>query len=556
MARTIRTCSLAGAALAVVLVAAPASAARLVTYRPSAMTMFAGARAAELRGDSRRAASLYASLAAADPSNKVVADRAVGQAIASGDMALALRLIGKRAPVTLAVDARLLLAADALRGRRPDQAVQILQLDAPSGSLKFLAQPVLAWTLIERRDPRAQQAIDAIPADSVASPLRVELGAFALLAQRNTAAADVLARRAIDAGGGRAIALRLAFADAFLKAGDQARALALLDTAEPAVRRARALVAAGRRPGTGVETAAQGLALILDALALDLNRESGQSLPIVLTQIARSADPDNDYHRILSGSLMSQADRADDALAALRTIDDRSVYASQAHDAEVNALTKANRKPEALARAQAFAQARDADYTDWGRLADALDASDRQADAASAYARAIALLPADLPNAWQFYLLHGAMLERSGRWDQARGSLEKARALAPQSPTVLNYLGYAQLERGENLDAAEALIAEAHRLSPDDASITDSLGWAQFKRGKLSEAIKTLTEAATKDATEAEIHEHLGDALYSAGRRFEARNSWNAALVVADDKGRARIQSKLQSGLGATNAAK
>ena len=556
MGRTIRTCSLGGAALAAVLLAAaPASAVRVASYRPSAASTFVGARAAELRGDSRRAAALYAALAAADPANTVLADRAISQAISAGDMPLALRLVGNRPPVGFGVDGRLLLAANALRSRRAEQAVQLLQLDAPSGSLKFLAQPVLAWTLIERRDPRAMQAIEGIPADGVSAPLKIELSAFALIRQGNTAAAEPLARRAIETGGGRAVALRLAFADALSRAGDRNRALALLDTAEPAVRRARLLVAAGRRPGAAVETAAQGFGLILDALALDLNRETGQSLPISLIQVARFADPASDYHRLLAGALLGEAGRTDDALASVRGVDERGIFVSQARDSEVNLLTKAGRTPEALNRAQAFAQAGNADHTDWGRLADTLDSADRQADAAVAYARAIALLPPDLPNAWQFHLLHGAMLERSGRWNEARLALDKARALAPQSPTVLNYLGYAQLERGENLDSAEALIAEAHRLAPEDASITDSLGWAQFKRGKVAEAIRTLAQAAAKDPAEAEIHEHLGDALYTAGRRFEARHSWNAALIVANDKVRSRIQAKLQSGLAPSNAA-
>jgi len=551
VAPIIRTCSLGAALAAALLAAVPASATRLVNYRPSAASTFVGARAAELTGDSRRAALLYAQLAAADPANAVIANRAISQAIAAGDMPLALRLIGKRAPAELAVDARLVLAVDALKARRADDAVRLLNLDAPSGSLKFLAQPLAVWTLIERRDPGALAAIQAIPAEGVAAPLRTELTAFALLSQRNPAAADPLARQAIDAAGGRGIALRLAFADGFVRAGDQVRALALLDSGEPAVQRGRALVTAGRRPGLAVETAVQGFGLILDALALDLNRDrdTGQSLPVSLVQVARFADPASDYTRVLAGALLGEASRVDDALATLRAVDERSLFATQAHDAEVNLLVKADRKPEALARASAYTQARGADYADWGRLADVLDGSGRQAEAATAYARAIALLPPGLPNAWQFYLLHGAMLERSSRWNEARASLGKARALAPQNPTVLNYLGYAQLERGENLDAAEALIAQAHRLAPDDASITDSLGWAQFKRGKLMDAIRTLTEAAAKDPTEAEIHEHLGDALFTAGRRFEARNSWNAALVVADDKGRARLQTKLQTGL-------
>jgi Flp pilus assembly protein TadD len=120
---------------------------------------------------------------------------------------------------------------------------------------------------------------------------------------------------------------------------------------------------------------------------------------------------------------------------------------------------------------------------------------------------------------------------------------------------VLNYLGYARLERGERLDEAEALIAEASRRAPDNASITDSLGWAQFKRGKVAEAIATLQRAAAGDPAQSEIHEHLGDALYTAGRRYEARFAWQAALVTAEEDVRQRVQDKINAGLTAASAA-
>ena len=43
--------------------------------------------------------------------------------------------------------------------------------------------------------------------------------------------------------------------------------------------------------------------------------------------------------------------------------------------------------------------------------------------------------------------------------------------------------------------------------------------------------------------------EHLGDALYKAGRRIEARFSWRAALVTAENKMKARIEHKIETGL-------
>jgi Flp pilus assembly protein TadD len=99
------------------------------------------------------------------------------------------------------------------------------------------------------------------------------------------------------------------------------------------------------------------------------------------------------------------------------------------------------------------------------------------------------------------------------------------------------------------------MIRKASELAPDNASIIDSLGWAQYKRGKLGEAIPTLQLAAQKDPVQAEIHEHLGDALYKSGRRFEARFAWEAALVTAEDDIASRVKAKLASGLTPTNAA-
>ncbi|MCW3797438.1 tetratricopeptide repeat protein [Sphingomonas sp. BN140010] len=551
MARTIRTCSLG---LALALAAAPALASTSA-YRPSGPSTFVGARAAELQGDPRRAAVLYAALSAADPTNSIVANRAISQAISAGDMPLALRLASARQPASLALDARLLLTAERLRTRKPDQAIALLNLPSDSGSLNFLVQPVQAWALAERRNPAALSVLSAIPAGSVSSPIVPELRALMLLRLKRGAEAEPFARQAVAQAGGRAVPLRIAIADGYMQLRDPQRALAFLDGSDPTTHKARALVQAGRRPGGAIETAAQGFATLLTALALDLNRENGQALPIAMVQVARYADPANEPARVLLGLLLGQADRTDDALVALRGIDERSLFAPQVRDAEIRALVKAGREQEALARAQAFAQGPDASATDWGRLGDMFDELDRNPEGAAAYARAIALLPPESTERWQLYLLYGAMLDRSKQWDQARAALETARKLAPQNPTVLNYLGYAQLERGENLDAAEALITEAHRLKPDDGSITDSLGWAQFKRGRVDQAIATLTQAAAGQPAEAEIHEHLGDALFTAGRKFEARHAWNAALITAEDEARARIQSKLGAGLNPGNAA-
>ena len=198
-----------------------------------------------------------------------------------------------------------------------------------------------------------------------------------------------------------------------------------------------------------------------------------------------------------------------------------------------------------------------ADSSDYSRLGDVLQAMNRHSEAADAYGRAVAFaraqnLKGELTN---LLLLQAGALEDAKRWPEAKAVLQQGLAIAPDQPALLNFLGYVELQRGENVKSAEAMIRKASELAPDDASITDSLGWAEFKRGKVDQAITTLQQAAEKDPQQAEIQEHLGDALYRSGRHYEARFAWSAALATAEDESAGRLKAKLTTGLTSANAA-
>ena len=51
------------------------------------------------------------------------------------------------------------------------------------------------------------------------------------------------------------------------------------------------------------------------------------------------------------------------------------------------------------------------------------------------------------------------------------------------------------------------------------------------------------------EPADAEINEHLGDAYYTAGRRYEARYAWRAALLSAEDEAAERLRAKIDRGL-------
>jgi tetratricopeptide (TPR) repeat protein len=516
------------------------------------------ARAAAMTGDHSRSAALLASLAQSQPQDVDLARKALAEAIGSGQIELGLKLARTIPTVKLSSEARLLLATDEIRRRQLGKAIEWLSLKGDNGDLAFLVPLVNAWEAAERNDAnRALQAVDAIPANSLLTPLKAEERALILLKFRRAADAEPYARQALGTAGNREIRLRLAFADGFLASGDRTRAAAMVEGISADAWTARQNILAGRPSGESIDTLSRAMSETIVAFASDLIRLQRSAPPIGLVQVARYADPENGNASLILALLLDGQDRSDEALAVLNTIPRDDALIAQARDATVRILSDQKRFNEAYAIAAPAASASDAGPDDYSRLGDLLAAMKRNKEAADAYGRAIALgnaqgVKADL---WSLLLLRASALDQSGQWPEAKKALEQGLAIAPDQPLLLNYLGYGKLERGEEMDSAEAMIRKASQLAPDDASITDSLGWAQYKRGKVAEAISTLQVAAEKDPDQAEIQEHLGDALFKAGRRFEARFAWEAALVTAEDDIATRVKAKLVSGLTTANSA-
>jgi tetratricopeptide (TPR) repeat protein len=532
------------------------AAARITVSDPA--KTYVQARAAAMSGDHAQAAQLFASLAAAEPAQVDLAKKALSEAIGAGQMDLALRLARGVPAAKLSTDARLLLVAEEIGRDHPERALPWLTTKGESGDLTFLAPLVTAWAAADRGDfDRALSTLDQVQQGNLLAPISVEQRAFILLKARRSAEAETFARRAVGAAGGREQRLRLAFADGFLAAGDRQRALMIIEGMGDGEAAARQRILAGKSSGQAVDDLAEAFGEVLTAFSADIARLQRSAPPVGLVQVARYANPQNSNTTALLALLLAGQDRADEALALLRSVPASDALISEIRDVQVRILSDDKRLNDAYQVAAAAAASPNADLSDFSRLGDVLQSMKRHGPAADAYARAIAFSQAQKLNGelWRLLLLRASALDDGGRWPEARAALQQGLAIAPDQPLLLNFMGYGQLERGENLDSAEAMIRKASDLAPDDASITDSLGWAQFKRGKVNEAIATLQQAAEKDPDQAEIQEHLGDALYRSGRRYEARFAWNAALVTAEDEIAARVKVKLASGLTAANAA-
>jgi tetratricopeptide (TPR) repeat protein len=516
------------------------------------------ARAAAISGDHREAAQLLGVLAQLEPDQTDIVKRGLSEALGTGQFDLALRLARSVPAAKLSSDGRLLLVADEMRRRRTDQALGWLKVSGDTGDLTFLSPLVTAWDAADRGDQQAALiALDGIVNNSLLTPLAAEERALILLKFKRAAEAEPYARRAVGSAGAREDRLRLAFADGFLAAGDKARALMIIDGMAGGAAAARARVEAGRMSGQAIDNGTEAFSEAVTAFAADLSRMQRAAPPVGLVQVGRYADPTNSSATALMAILLDRQDRSNEALALLGTVDRENAMISSVRDIQARILIDQKRLDEAYRIAATAAMASDADQDDYSRLGEVYAAMKRFDLAADAYGKAIAIAGAQGPKAdlWTLHLLQASAYEDGNRWPQAKATLAKGIALAPDQPLLLNFLGYAKLERGEDVDGAEAMIRKASELAPDDASITDSLGWAQFKRGKTDAAILTLQRAAEKDPGQAEIQEHLGDALYKSGRRYEARYAWNAALITAEDDVAKRVNAKLASGLNPANAA-
>ena len=124
--------------------------------------------------------------------------------------------------------------------------------------------------------------------------------------------------------------------------------------------------------------------------------------------------------------------------------------------------------------------------------------------------------------------------EKLDRLDEVESRLKRVIELKPDNAQALNALGYTLVDRTERAAEGMKLIEKAHALSPDDPFILDSMGWAHFRMGNLEESEKYLRRALA-DRPDPEIAAHLGEVLWAKGDHGRAREVWQSQLKETPD---------------------
>lgn len=133
-----------------------------------------------------------------------------------------------------------------------------------------------------------------------------------------------------------------------------------------------------------------------------------------------------------------------------------------------------------------------------------------------------------------------------GRWDEALTMARADLARDPRSATHQNTVAYFQAEAGRDLPEALELIDRALKKSPRNPAYLDTKGVVLLRMKRFKDAETLLREAAAL-YEDAEVLDHLAEALAGVGKRDEAVRTYERALEMPGLTAQRResIQSKL-----------
>jgi tetratricopeptide (TPR) repeat protein len=309
-------------------------------------------------------------------------------------------------------------------------------------------------------------------------------------------------------------------------------------------------IAAKEKPEPLIRTPADGAAETLFGIAASLTDAQSADVSILYLRMALYLRPDLGLAQVLLADRFESLRKFDAAIAIYQSIEPSSPYYRMAQVQAALDQQRLGHSDEAIAGLKKLLVAEPNDSESWVALGDTYRASNKFAEAVDAYDHAEKVIPHPSKRDWPMFYARAMAKEKLKRLDDSEADIEMALKLSPEQPELLNYLGYSWVDRGRNIPQALTMLEKARSLRPYDGYIVDSVGWAYYHLGRYEDAAKTLGAAVLLVPGDPTINDHLGDALWRAGRRIDARFQWNHALTFADnDTDKAAIERKLKTGL-------
>jgi len=138
------------------------------------------------------------------------------------------------------------------------------------------------------------------------------------------------------------------------------------------------------------------------------------------------------------------------------------------------------------------------------------------------------------PDNQNLILGRAELLLQVGRLDEAIVEYRAAVKRWPDSSMAINALGYTLADRTDQYDEAEKLIRKALAMNPESPAIIDSLGWVLYKLGEREEGLAEL-QRAYEGMNDPEVASHLVEVLAELERRDEALELLESAEKMDPD---------------------
>jgi len=520
----------------------------------SDLNIYVKARLAETAVETAQANRLYIRLLKQQPSNNIVAEKAYRNAVLTGNIPLILQTSQTLRSNGL-VDAEVPLFEYSERFGKRSGSTDPEDIIAELETLKtfaFMAPYLRAWSrLSTKQSPLQSITVKDLPRTS---SFYWEEQKFLLdLASGSKRNVDGEIRDLAKDRSNRNAPLRMKIAQHFLGAGqvDNARKILAGKASGPETQLLQAIEDGnGEKYGRKLN-ARTGAAFFFQRVSTDLRTQQANFLGLIMAQNSIILDPRDDFSRLTLARSYAANNKNMAALESFGKIANDSPYFIRSTNESVAILltAKDHESAETLVNKalRAYPDLPDLHILSGqsARAAGNIDAAIASFRQAIDLATKMKLPDRTLANLW---LLLGGVQEEADRWPEGLQSLRKAYALYPKSSTILNYLGYAQLERRENVEKAVEYIREAHLLNRTSPAITDSLGWAYFLTGEYGKAVMLLEKALAGQPGDPTINEHLADAYWKVGRKFEARYFWRSASLFAEKSEQERIKKKIDIG--------
>ena len=136
---------------------------------------------------------------------------------------------------------------------------------------------------------------------------------------------------------------------------------------------------------------------------------------------------------------------------------------------------------------------------------------------------------AEQPNNHDVLYARALVAERLDDLTLAEADLRRIVSEDPNNFHAWNALGYTLADRTDRLVEALEYIDKAVALAPDEPAVIDSLGWVHYRLGNLEQAAQHLRRAYDLSRGDAEVAAHYGEVLWRQGKRSEARALWEKA---------------------------